>query len=411
MRIMLRLISWRNERPCTITATLSRLATCETCRFMLVETPWKVRHPVTASRPLSCVLQRRPPLPLNQLQAQTAYEIPRKGIYYGFGLAQTAPLLPQLSPLKTLRSIYESASTQALIRRYLIHKNSCLRYHATASNPTAIFEQPLDSSCRRQSMRRGFTISVPIIIIYLLLYLLSIVPRESILRQQYDNTLARFWNYRRHEGFQNFASLGTYVTSQFTHGSFIRLAVDSLVLIGIGSILGSIFNRRTFFAVYVCGGFLAAAADCGWARLTNSSQNLTQVQLEHILTSVGLVNEASAQIAKIRISSQIFTIRSLIEFLTNPKEFDRKFSGDLEEISKQVKVIETNYPLVRDWHRWAMPNTAPSGSLVCLASVAALIRPWTIISLLGAKPSVLLYKLTAGIFIFNLCMPLATISS
>ena len=188
----------------------------------------------------------------------------------------------------------------------------------------------------------------------------------------------------------------------------MRLVVDSLVLIGVGSLLGSVFNRRTFFAVYVCGGFLAAAADSGWARLTTSSRNLTQAQLDQVSMSASLINEANAKRATIRVSSQILTVRSFFELLTNPKKFNKKFSEDLEELKKQYEVIETNYPLVRDWHRWTTPNAAASGSLVCLASVAALIRPRTIISLIGARPSVLLYKLTAGILFFNLCMPLAT---
>ena len=43
-----------------------------------------------------------------------------------------------------------------------------------------------------------------------------------------------------------------------------------------------------------------------------------------------------------------------------------------------------------------------------LVSIAALTRPRTIINLMGVRPSVLLYKLTAGVFIFNLYMSVAT---
>ena len=393
---------------CTITAALSRLATAETSGFKSVETSWKVCRPVTAKRHLSCVSQRRPPLLSNQIQAQSVDIITRKGIYYRFAPAQSALLLPRLSPLILLRSFYKSASTQASIRWYLIHKNPHLRFHATVSDPTAIFLQPFDSSCRRQSVRRGFAISLPILAIYLLLYLLNFVPWDSNLGQQYKSIVVRFWTYQRHEGFQNVASLGTYITSQFTHNGLIYLVIDSLVLIGVASVLGSVFNRRRFFAVYVCGGFLAAAADCAWARLTNPSRSLTQAQCVQISTSASLFNEALAKMVKLRASSPIFTIRGFFELLTNPKEFERKFSGDLEELRKQQKVADTNYPLVRDWDRWTRPNSAASGSLVCLVSVAALIRPRTIINLIGARPSILLYNLTAGTFVFNLCMLLAT---
>lgn len=279
------------------------------------------------------------------------------------------------------------------------------------TDPTAIFLQPLGPSCRRQSVRRGFAISLPILIIYLLLYLLNFVSWNSKLGQQYKNTVVRFWSYQRHEGFQNVASLGTYVTSQFTHNGLIHLVIDSLVLIGVASILGSVFNRRMFFAVYVCGGFLAAAADCAWARLTNPSRNLTQAQINQVSTSASLINEALAKKAEIITSSQIFTYRGFVELLTNPTEHERKHSGEIEELRKQNKVIETNYPLVRDWHRWIKPYSAASGSLVCLLSVAALIRPRTIINMIGVRPSVLLYDMTAAILVFNLCMPSATLSS
>lgn len=258
-------------------------------------------------------------------------------------------------------------------------------------------------------MRRGFAISLPILLIYLLLYMLNFVSRDSKLGQQYKNIVVRFWSYQRHEGFQNVASLGTYVTSQFTHNGLTHLVIDSLLLTGVASILGSVFDRRTFFIVYVCGGFLAAAADCAWARFTNPTRNFTQAQIVQVNTSVSLVNAALAKKAEI-ITSQTSTYRDFAEFLTNLAERDRKYSGEIEEYKKQTKVIETNYPLVRDWHRWTKPYSAASGSLVCLVTVAAFIRPRTIISI-GVRPSVLLYNMTATIFFFNLCMPFATLSS
>ena len=411
MRIMLCVRPCIRARPCNITAALSRLATPEIFGFESVETSWNVCRPLTAKRHLSYVPHQRPPLPSNHCQAQSVNDIPRKGICYRIGLAQTVLLLPRSSPLILLRSFYNSAATEVSIRRCLIHKNPHLRFYATVSDPIAIFLQPLGSSCRRQSVRRGFAISLPILIIYLAFYLLNFVTWDSKSGQKYKNTIVRFWSYQRHEGFQSVASLGTYVTSQFTHNGIIHLVIDSLVLIGVASILGSVFNRRTFFAVYVCGGFLAAAADCAWARFTNPSRNLTQAQIDQVKTSVSLINQANAKKAEIITSSQTFTYRDFVEFLTNPTEHERKHSAEIEELRKQIKVIETNYPLVRDWHRWTKPYSAASGSLVCLVSVAALIRPRTIISIIGVRRSVLLYDMTAAIFVFNLCMPFATLSS
>ncbi|KAF6235977.1 hypothetical protein HO173_005605 [Letharia columbiana] len=80
--------------------------------------------------------------------------------------------------------------------------------------------------------------------------------------------------------------------SQFIHDGLIRLVIDSLILIGVASILGSVFNRR---------------------------------------------------------------------------------------------VEETYCPQVKDWDRWSKQNWAASGSLVCLLSVATLIRPRTIIIFIGRQ--------------------------
>lgn len=352
----------------TPTAALSRIAAPGTSRFKSVEQFWTRCHPLTAKRCQSCVPQRRPPLPLNQFQGrQSAQNTMRKDIWHQFGLTRSAFLAPRLPPLKILRSFHQSASnptlyaTQSSIRHCLKHRKPHLRTQAIAYNPTAILLQPLDPSCHYQSVRRGFATSLPILIVYLLLYLLNFVPRESKLGQQYYSTVARFWNYHRREGFGNVASLGAYVTSQFTHSGLLRLVIDSLVLIGVASTLGSAFNRRTFFAVYVFGGFLAAAADCAWARITSPCRSLTQVQLDQVLTSARLINEAQDKATQIAVL-QLSTMRGFVELLTNTGEFPRKS----EELKKQRKVIEAHYPQVRDWDKWTRPNFAASGSLVCL---------------------------------------------
>ena len=202
-----------------------------------------------------------------------------------------------------------------------------------------MYLQPLDPSCRRQSIRRGLIISLPILIIYLLLYLLRYVLIGTEIGRHHLNTVARFWHYTRRDGFQNVASLCTLVTAQFTHGNLEGLARDSLVLVGIASISGSVFNRRTFFAVYILGGFLAAAADCAWARATNLCQS--PIQPNDVLTSVRIINEA-------------------IEFIrswTNLEDANEKIAKD--HVRK--------YLIARDWLRWNELNPASSGSLLCLS--------------------------------------------
>ena len=104
---------------------------------------------------------------------------------------------------------------------------------------------------------------------------------------------------------------------------------------------------------------------------------------------------------------------------------------------RQLQVIKKYYPFVRDWIRWSRPNWVASGSLVCyvckrlvgrllrfsfhtnrihsganvdqyLVSVATLLRPLTIINVMGIGPSVLLRQLTAYLFVWNLCATLVT---
>ena len=236
-----------------------------------------------------------------------------------------------------------------------------MRFHATADDPVALLLQPLDPSSRRQSVRRGFTISLPILIAYFLLYLLNYVSWES--KPEYKASIRYFWHYRRHEGFQNVASLVTYVTSQFTHDGFISMAIDSLVLIGVASILSSVFNRRTFFAVYVIGGFLAAAADCAWARFSNPCRRLTQAQVVQYNTSAILCKKASTKYQEILVSSKVFTMRGFRELLAHPWNF---LTGYGEELERQYKLWRKYYDQTTDSDRWVMPTRAASGSLVCL---------------------------------------------
>lgn len=209
-------------------------------------------------------------------------------------------------------------------------------------------------------MRRAFALSLPILIIYLLLYLLNYVPQDSRLGRYHMSTVARFWTYRRHERFQNVASLVPYVTSKFTHNRLIRLVADSLVLDGVANILCPFLNRRIFFAVYVLGGFLAAAADCAWAQITNPCRSLTQAQLKQIHTAYRLIHTASAK---------------MIDSFPN-----------VEEVLRQYQVFEEYYPYIRDWAMWSRPNWAASGSLICLR-MQPICRPSTLSFLLHKQKS------------------------
>ena len=209
--------------------------------------------------------------------------------------------------------------------------------------------------------------SLPILMIYLLLSLLASVLHRTELGRHHLDTVARFWTYRTHEGLQNVASLCTFVTSQFTHKSLASLVMDSLVLVGIASILGSVFNRRTFFAVYVLGGFLAAAADCAWAQATNPCQSLTQAQHDEILTSARIINEATAKLTELISSSW----KGFVESLTNPEALKKLAKDPVQKERRRLQaIIRKHLPIVRDWARWTRLNWASSGSLVCLSKLS-----------------------------------------
>ena len=94
----------------------------------------------------------------------------------------------------------------------------------------------------------------------------------------------------------------------------------------------------SYFSAYVLGGFLAAAADCAWVWITNSSRRYTQAQRDQVLTSARLCDEAIAKIAQIHASVKGLTMRGLTELFANSE----KLSGINEELRKQRKVVETH---------------------------------------------------------------------
>ena len=161
-------------------------------------------------------------------------------------------------------------------------------------------------------------------------------------------------DFSKARGFSERCQFGYHITSQISHNGLIRLVIDSLAFIGVASILGLVLNRRTFFAAYILGGFLAAAAVCAWAWLTNQCRSLPPAQLDQVLTSVRMSNEAIAKQVKLITSSEGSIMKRIVESLKN------------EEIRRQNKVIITYQSQVRDWDIWTRPNQAANGSLICL---------------------------------------------
>ncbi len=149
--------------------------------------------------------------------------------------------------------------------------------------------------------------------------------------------------------------------SQFTHNNLRSLAVDSLVLIGVASILGSIFSRGTFFVVYVLGGFLAVVADCAWTRVTNPCRSFTQAQFRQAQTWFHLVEDAIDKRTKLLLT--MYTRKGFDEILTNTGDWANFKAKELKE---QKRLFEKYYPLTKDYDKWARENCAARGSLVCL---------------------------------------------
>ena len=285
-------------------AAVTRRATAEIC------------HSVTVNQHLACLPLQRSPLLLNQYQDFSPRKLLQNTMCHWSSPSQSLLLSSRLTPPKLLPSFSDWAFTKSSIRVCNMPKPISGRSHTTASEPYSMFLQPLGPSCRRQSIKKGFIISLPILMIYLLV---SVLPDTELGRHHLD-TVARFWAYKRHDGLQNVASLCTFVTSQFTHHSLASLVMDSLVLVGIASILGSVFSRRTFFAVYVLGGFLAAAADCAWAQATNPCQSLTQAQHDQILTSVRIINDATAKLTELLSSWKGF-VEGLVRLIRRTEKF------------------------------------------------------------------------------------------
>lgn len=327
---------------------------------------------VTANQHLSCLPLQRSPLLLDQYQDFNPRKSLPNAMYHWSSPSQSLLLPSRLTSPRLLPSFSNSVFTKSSIRVCFMPRPFSRRTHATVHEPYTTFLQPLDPSCRRQSIRRGFIISLPILIIYLLLYLLyllGLVLHRNDLGRYYLDTVGRFWTYQRQQGLRNAVSLCTFVTSQFTHIGLTSLVTDSLVLVGIASVLGSVFNRRTFFAVYVLGGFLAAAADCAWANATNPCRSLTQARHAEILTSIRIRNEAVAKFIELRSSWQMYTWKGFFECFTNPKDCIEKLRKDpvQKELGRQQEIILKHSPILRDFVRWTGLNWAASGSLICLS--------------------------------------------
>ena len=243
MHTMLCLNFCRGASPCAIsnglfpsTAAFSQLTTSDLSTFNPVGRPWEICCPVRSKQYLSYLPLQRPSLLPNCFQGHKQHST-QKGIHNRSGPSQSVLLPSQLAPARISPLLPNSSFTQSSIRRRLIQKTPYWRSNATAYDPNACLLQLLDHFWRPQSMRRGFALSLPILITYLLLYLLNYVPQDSRLGRYYMSTVARFWTYRRHESLQHVASLVPYVTSQFTHNRLIRLVADSLVLVGVANIL------------------------------------------------------------------------------------------------------------------------------------------------------------------------------
>ena len=170
---------------------------------------------VIAKQHLSCLPLQRFPLLWNHRRDLSPRHFPRNNMGHWLSPSHS-PLLPsQHTHPRLLPSPSNSTSTKSSMRICSMPKPISWRSHATAHEPNTMYLQPLDPSCRRQSIRRGLIISLPILIIYLLLYLLRYVLIGTEIGRHHLNTVARFWHYTRRE--RRFSECGQPV--YFGHGA------------------------------------------------------------------------------------------------------------------------------------------------------------------------------------------------
>ena len=125
----------------------------------------------------------------------------------------------------------------------------------------------LDFRTLRWTLPRGLRLSLPILALYLLFYLVLLIPEDSSWRQRALSVAVQYGTYRKHECFQRLNSPITYLTSQFFHDNPKTLIVDSIALIGIATVLGPSIGAKTFFILYLLGGFIGPtliALGNGW---------------------------------------------------------------------------------------------------------------------------------------------------
>ena len=203
----------------------------------------------------------------------------------------------------------------------------------------------LDFRTLRWTLPRGLRLSLPILALYLLFYLVLLIPEDSSWRQRALSVAVQYGTYRKHECFQRLNSPITYLTSQFFHDNPKTLIVDSIALIGIATVLGPSIGAKTFFILYLLGGFIGANVDCPWKWVGNPLRRLSGLEYdEKIREGQQLVLEKQSKQKESRSKRLWDIFQKLLDDFKERREHPEIFRKKGE---KQAKLINEESTRIR----------------------------------------------------------------
>ena len=202
----------------------------------------------------------------------------------------------------------------------------------------------LDFRTLHWTLPRGLRLSLPILALYLLFYLVLLIPEDSSWRQRALSVAVQYSTYQKHEWFQKLYSPITYLTSQFFHDNPKTLIVDSIALIGIARVLGPSIGAKTFF-IYLLGGFVGANVDCAWTWVRNPLRRLSGLEYdEKIREGQQLVLENQSKQKESRSKRLWDIFQKLLDDFKERREHPEIFRKKKE---KQAKFINEESTRIR----------------------------------------------------------------
>ena len=318
---------------------------------------------------------------------------------------------------KSITTAVSSSLRQYTIRSFS-GQSRLLNRQITPPGTSLVLAQSFESSVLWQNLKRALWLSAPIIAIYFLAYLISSIPANYRLSRISTGIVDRFWNYKRCEWLQTGYSPITWITSQFAHDSPTLLAFDILALISVAIVLGPFVDGRTFFVIYLLGGFISANLDCAWTWATNPCRGASAEGYKQRVIEVNqFIAEIKAGKSYRKSWSEILSRKFDKKVVETPDQRKKR----REEAKEHVQGHLSKHRRFRDFRHWCQPNFGANGSLTCLCkklsfysmglsqflsiflvTVAAFMRPRTLFYFVLPWPKVRIYKLVLGVTVCDL---------